>query len=240
MSGQNILEGRKNKMEVSTTSDVVKVNDGVCPFLLLCYGLAKEYDLHYSLIFGCGIGRLRKGLSWHFVFFELTMRASIGKTFSDLSAEPIMIPNILAHVVESVCCAVNLALFASAQAAIKRPLAVGSCGYYSHFAAAVAAVVVSVEEEALFDFNYKSWKTGLLSQMTSNNIILFPKIMELVLQNLNGDTPHIAFMHHTKHISSMCMPTSARKTINDFTPKITSKHKLLMRNKKSSTTHELM
>jgi hypothetical protein len=25
---------------------------------LLCYGLAKEYDLHYSLIFGCGIGSM--------------------------------------------------------------------------------------------------------------------------------------------------------------------------------------
>jgi hypothetical protein len=25
---------------------------------LFCYGLAKEYDLHYSLIFGCGIGSM--------------------------------------------------------------------------------------------------------------------------------------------------------------------------------------
>ncbi|KAL5671347.1 hypothetical protein ACJX0J_015653, partial [Zea mays] len=55
----------------------VKVNDGVCPFLharnikllltlfeqieLLCYGLAKEYDFHYSLIFGCGIGFFWQG-----------------------------------------------------------------------------------------------------------------------------------------------------------------------------------
>ncbi|KAL5661821.1 hypothetical protein ACJX0J_028946, partial [Zea mays] len=33
----------------------VKVNGGVGPFLF-CYGLAKEYELQYSHLFGCGIG----------------------------------------------------------------------------------------------------------------------------------------------------------------------------------------
>ncbi|KAL5656867.1 hypothetical protein ACJX0J_030030 [Zea mays] len=36
----------------------VKVNDGVCPFF--------EYDLHYSLIFGCGIGGLGDDCSLFF------------------------------------------------------------------------------------------------------------------------------------------------------------------------------
>ncbi|KAL5656813.1 hypothetical protein ACJX0J_036132, partial [Zea mays] len=62
---------RKKLREAYDKQVIVKVNDGVCPFfgtykgllqgdpfkcLLFCYGLAKEYDLHYSLIFGCGIG----------------------------------------------------------------------------------------------------------------------------------------------------------------------------------------
>ncbi|KAL5671346.1 hypothetical protein ACJX0J_015652, partial [Zea mays] len=69
--GRKKLDGKAYDKVMLELNDRGKSIQNKC--LLFCYGLAKEYDLHYSLIFGCGIGGLagQEGRWQHEQFLNL-------------------------------------------------------------------------------------------------------------------------------------------------------------------------